>query len=330
MKVLLTGANGFVGSHILDALRSRRVPTALLVRPTSDLRFIQDHLPHVEVRRGSVTDLGSLREGLRDITHVLHCAGITKALEVVEFEAVNQGGTANVVTAVNERGGQIQRLVHISSMAAGGPATASGPARETDPPQPVSAYGRSKLAAEREVRDRCRPAFVIVRPPAVYGPRDAEFLRLFRAVQRGWVPVIAGGDQALSLVYAPDLAAAALLCLEHPDATGKTFHVAAREVVTGRQVTEAIARVMGRRVRRLSVPAWSVRLTCLAAGWGARLTRRANLLAHDKHREVLADGWVCDPSRLGRDLGYTCSTTLSDGLAATLVWYREQRWLAAA
>ena len=107
------------------------------------------------------------------------------------------------------------------------------------------------------------------------------------------------------------------------------YHVAAAEAVTGWQVAEAMARALGRPVRRFSVPGWMVRLGCLAAGWGARLSRRASLLAHDKYREVLADGWVCDASRLRRELGFACATPLSVGLAATLAWYREHRWLTA-
>jgi len=132
MKVLLTGANGFVGSHVLDALLARQIPTAILVRPTSDLRFIQPHIPQVAIHRGTVTDPDSLGKALADdITHVIHCAGLTKALRVVEFQAVNHGGTAQVVAAVNARADHIQRLIHLSSLAAGGPATAKAPACET-------------------------------------------------------------------------------------------------------------------------------------------------------------------------------------------------------
>ena len=328
MKVLLTGANGFVGSHILDALRARDISTALLVRPTSNLQFIQQHLPHVEVRQGAVTDQASLDSALSGVTHVIHCAGITRALRLSEFDTVNRGGTANLVTALNARAGQVERLVHISSLAACGPGTTEAPARETDTPHPVSEYGRSKLAAEREVAERCRIRYAILRPPAVYGPRDGEFVRLYRSVERGWAPAIAGGQQPLSLLYVEDLAAAAVTCLDHPAAAGKTFHVAAAEVVTGWEVAASIACVMECRVRRVIVPGWLARVACAAAGVGARLSGRPTLLAHDKHRELLAPGWVCDASRLRRDLGFQSFTPLAAGLATTLAWYRAQNWLA--
>jgi len=151
LKVLLTGASGFVGSHILDALRARDLPVVLLLRPTSDKQFISEHLPNIEVRTGSINDAESLNAALWDITHVIHCAGCTKARKNAEFYIINQLGTRNVVAAANARGEQVQRLLHISSLAVSGPATPVKPACESNPPNPLSAYGKSKRLAEDEV-----------------------------------------------------------------------------------------------------------------------------------------------------------------------------------
>ena len=122
------------------------------------------------------------------VTHVIHCAGCTSAQPVSRFYEINQHGTRNVVEAVNAQAGSVRRLVHISSLAAAGPALPSCPAREQDTPRPVSEYGKSKLAGELEVRNHCRAQFVILRPPAVYGPRDTEFLRCSRPSKPICVP----------------------------------------------------------------------------------------------------------------------------------------------
>jgi len=326
LKILLTGASGFVGSHILDSLRGRGLATALLLRPGSNRRFIAPHLPDVELRPGSLNDPESLRQAMADITHVIHCAGATLAGRVAGFYEVNQAGTRNVVSAINGQAGRVQRLVHISSLAAAGPARREKPAREEDPPRPVSEYGKSKLAGELEVRDHCRAEYVILRPPAVYGPRDAEFLRLFKAVKHHVQPRL-GRTQALSLVFVRDLAEAVVTCLNHPAAAGRTYFVAAREVVTAQSMAEEIAAQMKVWTLPLPLPAGLLWLMCLSREVLSRLMGKPSVLSLQKFAELRAPGWVCDPTRLERETGCACATTLNKGVAETLSWYRQHDWL---
>jgi nucleoside-diphosphate-sugar epimerase len=299
--------------------------TALLLRPESSRRFIAPQLSGIELRTGSIDDPGSLQRAMADITHVIHCAGATRASRIAGFYEVNQAGTRTVVNAVNQQG-RIQRLVHISSLAAAGPAQPENPAREQDPPRPVSEYGKSKLAGELEVRDHCRAEHVILRPSAVYGPRDAEFLRLFQAAKCHLLAKL-GGGQALSLVFVRDLAEAVVTCLDHPAAAGKTYFVAGREVVTARRMAEEVAAQMNVWTLPLPVPLALVWLMCLAQEIRTRLTGKPNVLSIQKFAELRAPGWVCDPTLLERDTGCVCPTTLKTGVAETLSWYREQHWL---
>lgn len=278
------------------------------------------------MRIGAIDDPGSLREAMRGITHVIHCAGATKAVSRAGFFEVNQIGTRNVVSAVNATAGGVQRLVHVSSLAAAGPALPAKPAREEDVPAPVSDYGRSKLAGENEVREQCRAGYVILRPPAIYGPRDAEFLRLFTTVRRHFLP-LPSNSQALSLVYVRDLATAVVNCLEHPAAAGKTFFVSGREVVTARQMAQEIANQMQVWTLPLPLPSALLWPVCLAQEIVTRLTRRPNVLSLQKYAELSAPGWVCDGARLEREVGVICPTTLASGVGATLEWYQQHRWL---
>jgi dihydroflavonol-4-reductase len=325
MKVLLTGANGFVGSHILDLLRARGISAAVLLRPTSNLRFLEAHRADLEVRTGSIDEPRSLAAAMADVTHVLHCAGCTKALRLAEFDRVNHLGTRNVVEAVNAQGGRVQRLVYVSSLAAGGPARPEAPAREDDPPHPVSAYGRSKLAGERAVQGGCRAEAVILRPTAVYGPRDLEFLRLFKAVARHVRP--RPDPQPLSFVFVSDLAEAAVASLTHAAAPGKTFCVASPEVQTARAFADEIAAQMGAWTLPLPLPTAALwPLACLQDAISS-VSRRPNVLSRQKYAELRAPGWVCDPGRLRQELGIVCATSLKPGVAATLAWYRQHGWL---
>jgi nucleoside-diphosphate-sugar epimerase len=339
MKVLLTGASGFVGSHILDCLRARNIEVVLLLRPTAEKKFIKEHVgaglvgaglgvEHtggVEVRQGSIMEEEGLGRALEGITHVIHCAGLTRARKVSEFYEVNQVGTRNLVKAVNAAKG-ISRFVHISSLAAIGPGTAGKPAREDDSPAPVSEYGKSKLAAETEVRTQCRVPFVMLRPPGVYGPRDYGFLSLFKAVRSHVLPR-PSVNQWLSLVFVKDLAEAAVTCLEHPNAAGKAYFVAANEVVTSRELTEEVASQMGSWTVPLPLFSSVLWLACLFQEGVSSVTGKAHLLSLAKYAELRAPGWVCDPSLIGRELGFECKTKLKAGVAATLQWYVQNSWL---
>ena len=327
MKVLLTGANGFVGSHVLDRLRAGGITTAVLLRPAGNKRFIEAHLPHLEVRSGSIGDPQSLGAAMQDITHVVHCAGCTRALRVSEFHEINHVGTRHVVEAVNQQKGRIQRLVHISSLAAGGPATPDRPARENDPPNPISEYGKSKLAGEQEVRGACEPEHVILRPPAVYGPRDTAFLPLFKAVKAHILPRFGSGRLALSLVFVKDLAEAVVTCLTHPAVPGKTFYVASPEVTNTSELAGEIAVQMKAWTLPLPLPVAALWLLCCLQEVVSRLTRKPGMLGWQKYAELRAPGWVCDPDRLRQELGFVCANTVKSGITTTLAWYRQQGWL---
>lgn len=327
MKVLLTGATGFVGSHVLDRLCAGGIPTAILLRNTSSTQFISRHLDRIELRYGAVTDPASVSNALADITHVVHCAGLTKALKVADFYQVNHIGTRVVVEAVNRHAGQVQRLLHVSSLAAAGPVKPRQRAHESDPPQPVSHYGKSKLAGELEVKQNCKVEFVIVRPPAVYGPRDDGFFPLFRTIKRHVRPVLWGGIKELSLVFAHDLADAIVTCLLHPAAAGKTYFIANPEIVSADQFTAQIAKHLNTWTVRVPVP-----VPVLFPLFGmlelvSLITRRATIMTRQKYAELRAPAWVCDPTRAQSELGISCPTTLGAGVPMTIDWYRQQGWL---
>lgn len=327
MKVLLTGANGFVGSHILDRLLVQQVDVVVLLRASSDRKFIAAQLAKTDVRTGGIDQPKTLDAALEGVTHVIHCAGATKALNAEGFFAVNQTGTRNLVAAVNRRGGQIQRFVHISSLAAAGPATSDKPKREADVPAPVSDYGRSKLAAEREVIDGCKVDWTIIRPPAVYGPRDAEFLRLFKAVKSHVLPRFGGGRQQLTLVYVEDLAAAIVAALTHSNASREVFFAGSPAVVTAAELAQCIATESGGWTIPLPLPNFILCAACQVAEFKSRVTKRANVLNAQKWAELKAPGWVCDVTRFRSEVGYECRTTLREGIVKTRDWYRAQGWL---
>lgn len=327
MRILLTGANGFVGSHILDELRENGFDVTVLLRRSSDTQFIESHLTQgVSVHYGSLADVDALAGAAANVDAIVHCAGKTKALTAAEYHEVNENGTRHVVLAAS-RIGTIRHLVFISTLAVSGPGTPAHPAQETDPPHPVTIYGKSKLAAEEIVKGEDTLAWTILRPAAVYGPRDRDFLQIFRSAKRGWVPLPGGGRQALSLAYGRDVAVAVRRCLGCSEAFGKTYHVASQPPHTGEDLAGEIAHAIRRPVRTLSIPAAVLYSACVIQEGVSRIRQRPHILNRQKWAELRAPGWVCSTDRIREDLGFIASTTLNDGVAETAAWYGKQGWL---
>jgi nucleoside-diphosphate-sugar epimerase len=320
--VLVTGAAGFVGSHLVDALLARGTPVRALVRPTTDRRWLQ--APEIQFALGDVCDVPSLRPAATGCDAVFHVAGITQAPDPSVFAAINEGGAGNVAIAAAEAG--VSRFVLVSSQAAGGPSRAGRPRSEADPDEPVGAYGASKLAGEKIVR-RAFPGAVIVRPPAVYGPRDEAFAMLFRLAQGGILPLPAGEAQRLSLVHARDLADALLLA-ETRGPGGASYYVTSGPPVTTGAFADAIGRALGKKPLRFGVPSVMLKAAVTCAEAWARATGRPARLTRERLADWTEPDWTVDDTRARAELGYAPRIDLEAGIAETAAWYRSAGWIA--
>lgn len=321
-KVLVTGATGFVGSHLVEALLRRGHRVRALARFPAKAEALG--FTAVEWIQGDLNHQDSLHAAVREVEVIYHVAGLVAVAGEAQGMAVNRDGTGRLLDAAQDTGA---RFVFISSLAAGGPSSPGCPVTGTEQPHPVTAYGRSKLAAEELVRHSPIP-WTIIRPPAVYGPRDLEMLRIFRAVARyGVAPVFGAGDQELSLVYGPDLAEAIALAGQTPACAKQIYCPAHPEVVTATGLVREIGSAAGRAVRVIRIPIALGRLVLIATGTIAGLTGRATLLNRDKGNEFFAPAWTCDPGPLERATGWQARHDLRIGAAATIAWYRQARWL---
>ncbi len=333
MRIFVTGGTGFVGSHLVEVLVERGHEVRCLVRDEAKAACVLGG-SGPELVPGGLDDAGALRRGCAGAEAVVHVAGLTAALTRGHFFRVNADGTRAVVEAARQVGGERARFVHVSSLAASGPTTRGRRARESDAPKPVSGYGASKLAGEEAVRSS-RLAWTILRPPAVYGPRDRAFLPFFKLARRGWVPLFGDGSQELSLVYVRDLAGAIACCVEREPA-GRVYHAAHSDTCTARELVASIARSVGGREgsgagpRVIRIPRLAVRPLLWACGAAARLAGRATMLSRDKAGEILAEAWTCSSEDMERDTGWRAETPLAAGLRATADWYRGAGWLSRA
>jgi nucleoside-diphosphate-sugar epimerase len=322
MKVLVTGATGFVGSHLAEALRRRGDEVTALVRSPKKAEALGPL--GVRVVAGDLDDAGSLARAVEGQEIVFHVAGLVAARSESEFMRCNRDGTASLVRAATKAG--TSRFVLVSSMAAGGPAAPGRPLTGVEPARPVTAYGRSKLAAEAAITAASLP-WVIVRPPTVYGPRDREVLKVFRLARLGVAPVFGDGSQQLSAVHGADLANALVAAGTAAATVGKIYYACHPEVATSAGFVRAIASAMGRRLSIVPIPAPVGRTLLVVTEAAARIAGRTTILTRDKANEFFQDAWTGDPGPLSRDSGWRATHDLKSGLADTYRWYRNAGWL---
>jgi len=327
LRILLTGGNGFVGSHVLDELLRLGHEVTVLLRKTSDTRFIEGALGRARVVYGDVQSAESLQPAVRDAEAVVHCAGKTKAVRKRDYYAVNALGTQGLVEACNKHARDLRRFVLISSLAASGPGTSQAPAREDGPARPVTAYGDSKLKGEQFARRALRSGCIVLRPAAVYGPRDGDFLVAFKTVAGGVAPLIKGGRQRVSLVYVADLVRAVVAALEAPQEAAGVYHVAHPLPLTQRELLETIAEAMGKRPFYVPMPAPLLYVAFAVRDLVSRVTRKPSIVNLGKIPEYTAPGWVCSTERAASRLGFTARTPIEEGVRLTLRWYIEHGWL---
>ena len=319
---LVTGATGFIGSHLVDRLVSHGCRVRCLVRKSSSFHYLPSS--GVEFTHGDLVTGEGLREALRGVVTVMHLAGVTKALSEEAYFAGNARATENLLACC----GDVARFVHVSSLAAAGPSPNGVPLSEEAEPHPVSAYGRAKLASERAVQtSEVAARTVTVRPPVVFGPRDGDVWQIFRTAAHGWMLQIGKQERFFSVVYVKDLVEGLVLAAERANAAGRTYFLAHPKAVSWGEFGAAAAKPSGRRIHMIAAPQGAARAIGAAAEAWSHLSGKAGILSREKVAEADHRFWTCDPSRAREELGFTAKYDLEAAVGETLAWYREAGWL---
>jgi nucleoside-diphosphate-sugar epimerase len=331
--VLVTGASGFIGTHLVRHLSDRGATVSCLVRPKSDRRQLEPFRPRFVA--GDVTDPESLRPALQGVDVVYHLAGLTKSLSAGRLHEVNEVGVRNVAACCAAQR-QPPVLVMASSLAAAGPAPLDRARTEADAANPVSAYGRSKRAGELAAREyAAHVPTTIVRPPIVLGEGDRDGFAMFEGIAKWGIHVVPGlRDYQFSTIHAADLAAALVLAaglgrrLSSADEAQGTYFAAADETLTYADLGRLIGDVLGRPrvmvVRSPQAMVWAIAGVNEAV---SQLRRRPHILSLDKAREATAGSWTCSALAIRQDTGFAPAQPLRQRLLQTVHWYFEQGWL---
>ncbi len=325
MRVLVTGATGFVGSHLVEGLLQGGHEVRVLARQTSDQRWMRG-LP-VTWCWGDVRDANSLRPAVEEAEWVFHVAGVTKAPGYRAYMAANAAGTAHVMEAC-VGGSPPKKVVLVSSLAASGPCSTARPRLEDDPCEPVSHYGMSKLEGERIALSYAdRIPLLVIRPPAVYGPRDRDFLAPFRLIQRGWDLTVGRRDLNLCLIHVRDLVKGIIRGAEAGVASGSIFFLSDGALHVWSEVVRVLARIMGVRVRTIRLPMPVAWVAAFFSETACALQGVPPLFNRQKVREMIQEAWTCDIRRASQELGFHPEIPLEEGLRETYLWYTQHGWI---
>ena len=320
MKALVTGATGFIGSHLCEALVKRGFEVTCLSRGTSNLKWIES-LDITQVR-GDCTIPDSLQNVVSDVDYVFHIAGLTKSPSGEAFFAVNHKGTENLIKAVAQRNSKVKRFLYLSSLAAAGPGRNGHPVMEDTTPNPVSDYGRSKLDGEREVlKYKNQMPITIVRPPAVYGPRDKDMLVIFKMMKKGFFFDL--GKCYYSLLYVDDLVQGILVSAEEKIAEGQTYFLSDGHSYTGEQIAQEISLALSVKARPFKVP------KCIMPFFAfvAERVNKQGIINRDRIKDFKHSHWVCDSKKAQEEIGFSPKVNIKEGIKWTADWYRIHRWL---
>jgi nucleoside-diphosphate-sugar epimerase len=322
VRALVTGAGGFLGTALIRALAARGdAVRALVRRPAPDLDG------GVEVMTGDATDPAALRAAVHDRDVVFHLAGVRRSADSREFRRVNAGGTRAVLEACEASAPHLSRFVLASSLAAAGPSRT--PLRECAPCEPVEPYGTSKAEAEAIAHSyAARLPVVIARAPRVMGPGDRENLFFFRIARAGFA--LDFGDRPLSWIDVDDCVRGFLLLAERREAVGETFFLASPEKTTAAGLMHEAAHALGVHARTVNVPAVALRTLAGVADAVTRATGRRLPLNRKLAAQLLAPGWLCDPSKARERLGFEASTPLAASIRRAARWYVSEGWLTSA
>lgn len=314
-RALVTGASGFIGSHLCEELIRRHWDVIALVRKSSDLSWLRE-LP-ITLSYGDVVDPASLVEPVSLADCIFHAAGTSRARNQAEFDRINCDGTRNLALAAARHAGRVRRFIFFSSLAAAGPTG--------ERCGPVSQYGRSKFAAEQALKEQSgRISTTVLRLPATFGPRDREGLSMFQAFSGPVLPVT---NMKFSLCYVGDVVDAAIRLAECADCSFGPFAVCDGNVYTYGKLGELAEQLLEHKARQVHVPAWLFK----TLAWSSEmLSSEIPFFNRDKAREMTCRAWTCDYEELQARTGFVPRCDVMTGLKLTIAWYRERKWLRAA
>jgi nucleoside-diphosphate-sugar epimerase len=321
-KVVITGANGFIGSRLSNYF-SEHYDVTPLVRKNADINLLKDNLDINFINYKDMNAITKVFDG-KDI--LIHCAAITRGKDWTDFKKNNVQLTEILIEIANQTP-SIKHVIFLSSQAAAGPAISVKPKTETDMCNPISLYGKSKLLAEHQIKKKCQKPYTIIRPAAVYGPGDKDFLHYFKLINKGLSFSVGKDDKFLNMIYVDELVSLIERCFENEKAFQQIFFASDGNMYSWEVLIEAFTKVMHKKVKHIALSKNVVYKTAQIVEVTTHFNKKQPLLTTEKVAEMMQNYWLVDNTKSIQELGFTTQSTFGENLQLTLDWYRAQGWI---
>ncbi len=334
-KILITGASGFIGGFLVEEALSRGYEVWAGVRVSSSrdnlqdkrIRFIDLHYNNIEALAGQLNECVATH-GKWD--YIIHNAGLTKTTRKELFYQINATYTHNLIEALNQSACIPEKFLLMSSLSSYGKGDEKGftPIKLTDPQNPDTEYGKSKLKAEQYIRQQPYFPYIILRPTGVYGPGEKDYFMEIKSIQAGLDLAVGAVPQQITFIYVKDLARVAFTALEKETVRNKEYFVADGDVHTDESFARLIQEVLEKKnVLHARIPLSLVRIACICSEFLGKLTGKGMTLNTDKYIILKQRNWICDVKPLQEELDFQPAYRLKEGLEETIKWYKEHQWL---
>lgn len=335
MKILITGASGFIGGFLVQEALARGYETWAGVRSTSSRSNLQDErIRFIDLKYNDPEALtAQLAEFVRNEgpwDYIIHNAGLTKTLDKRDFFRVNAGYTHHFIQALAKADCQPRKFLLMSSLSSYGKGDEKTfrPILLDDPQLPDTAYGKSKLEAENYVRSQSYFPYVILRPTGVYGPGEKDYFMEIQSIRSGLDLAVGFVPQRITFIYVKDLATVAFLALENETIRNRQYFVADGDVYTDESFARLIQELLQKkRVLHARIPMGLVQIACLCSEWIGKRMKKSMTLNTDKYIILKQRNWICDVTPLQDELHFTPAYPLRRGLEESIEWYRKEGWL---
>lgn len=323
---VVTGASGFVGSHLVDYLLTKGDEVHCIIRESSNLRWLEGK--DVTIHDSGLFNKDKLKSILKNVDYLYHVAGVVKGKKEEDYFNGNVETTRNLLDAVVEVTPNIKRVLVVSSLTASGPSKLGNPVTENSPTNPITTYGRSKVAQEELVKTYMdKLPITIVRPPAIYGNRDTEIYLVFKTYKQGLMTLVGFNHKEVSLIYVKDLVHGIYLAATNEKAKGEIYFISSKEFYNWPQIGKVIHNAMGKKAITLRLPHFLVYIVATFAQFFATFSSKPATFNLEKARDFVQEAWTCDTTKAQNDLGFKEKFSLKEGMKATIDWYKKEGWL---